>query len=115
MNTINRSAIIVRTKKPFLDWLNFIDPNGPTVTLNQLNIDPTVYLVPEFDNEEEVMSWLSSGAYEDIFEAQFFGWNTDESVWPQGRTFKMFGEWFDFETHSILEDLSAEPLEHDEE
>jgi len=38
---------------------------------------------------------------------------TDESVWPQGRTFEMFMEWFEIETHSMFVDLSDEPLEHD--
>ena len=41
------------------------------------------------------------------------GWLTDEAYWPKNRTFEMFGEWFQIQMSSIVEDLVvAEPLEY---
>lgn len=40
-----------------------------------------------------------------LFEAILEGWLLDESVWPKNRTFQMFREWFEVETHAVLADL----------
>ena len=35
---------------------------------------------------------------------------TDRSIWPTGRTFTKFHQWFDISFHSLLLDLSDELL-----
>jgi hypothetical protein len=47
---------------------------------------------------------------EEIFEEQLAVCYTDESVWPRDRGFDMFRRWFDYQHHSMLNDLSDEPL-----
>ncbi len=32
-------------------------------------------------------------------------WVADEDLLPEGRTFEMFGEWFDIQPHSMIVDL----------
>jgi hypothetical protein len=46
---LNRSAVIVRPKKPFCDWLRAVDyDDAPEVTLEQM--DATLYLVPDYED-----------------------------------------------------------------
>jgi hypothetical protein len=46
---INRSAVIVRPKKPFLDWVRAVDyDDAPEVTLDQMG--ETLYLVPDYED-----------------------------------------------------------------
>ena len=47
MLALNRSAIIVRPKLPFLEWLHSADPTSATLTLADLALEPTIYLIPE--------------------------------------------------------------------
>jgi len=46
---LNRSAVIVRPKKPFCDWLRAVDyEDAPEVTLDEMG--PTLYLVPDYED-----------------------------------------------------------------
>jgi hypothetical protein len=47
---------------------------------------------------------------EDIFIEQLAGWFNDETTWPEDLGFEVFSRWFDFQHHSMLVDLSDEPL-----
>src|SRR5262245_15314858 len=98
---INRAVLIVRPKKPFFDWAATLDGSGldPDVEGEQ-----TVYLIPEFDDEQRAEEILKE-VYSEVFENELFGWHTDESAWPAPRDFKTFCEWFTIELHSIVEDL----------
>src|SRR5438132_254234 len=51
MRTVNRSAVVVIPKQPFLDWLRRVDPTGGKLTLADLRRDPSIYLLPECDLE----------------------------------------------------------------
>ena len=107
---LNRAALIVRPKQPFLDWAAGLDDSGlvPDVTGEQ-----TVYLVPEFENDEEGQQVLKH-VYAEIFERELDGWHSDPSAWPQKRHFKTFQEWFSIELHSVVEDLVDGILADDE-
>jgi hypothetical protein len=52
--TLNRSAIVVKTKQPFLDWLHTADPTSRRLTLGDLLRATRIYLIPECDTEEDV-------------------------------------------------------------
>ncbi len=102
-----RSAIIIKPKQPFLDWLVKLDPedNNPSFLK-----DNNVYLIPMFDETIEVENWLKKN-YDRIFSDQMNNWYTDESVWVQNRTFKMFNNWFDYSLHTMIFDTLDEPIE----
>jgi hypothetical protein len=106
---LNRSAIVVKPRQPFLDWLHTADPTSHRLTLRELSREPTVYLIPECDTEEDVRAVLRDLS-EEIFIEQLAGWLTDESTWPRDRSFDVFCCWFDFQHHSVLVDLCDEPL-----
>jgi hypothetical protein len=96
---LNRSAIIVRPRKPFLDWAAQLDDSE---MLPNSEGEQTVYLIPESDG------------FDIVFESELFAWHTRESDWPQARTFAMFRDWFDIEFHSIVDDLCDFAIENDE-
>ena len=112
--TINRNALVVWPRTPFLEWLQSVDPTADELTLEDLTAEPTVYLIPECDSEEAAEACLGR-RYDRIFREELVGWHTDQSRWPRGRTFQLFREWFDWTYHSVLLDLTDEPLEHDAE
>ena len=82
------------------------------LTLLELIRDPTIYLIPECDTDEDVVEVLRD-LCEEIFKEQLTGWYRDESVWPQDRSFDEFRRWFDYQHHSMMIDLCDEPLIHD--
>ena len=106
---INRSALIATVKQPFVDWLHTADPTSKHIGLAEVNHEPTVYLVPEFESKEEFAEWLEQHC-EIIFEEQLGGWWTDEQSWPPNRGIEVFQEWFECRLHSMVLDLDDEPL-----
>ena len=54
MKTINRSALVVKPAPPFLDWLHQVDRTSVHLKLDDLRLEPTIYLLPEWDTEDEV-------------------------------------------------------------
>ena len=113
MDVINRSAVIVMPAEPFLKWLQRVDPTSGELTLADLRREPTIYLLPPYDTEEEALTHLEEVCAE-IFEEQLDGWYRVPSSWPDNRTFDIFKRWFEYRFHSMLVDLCEDPLEHDE-
>src|SRR5450759_3864405 len=113
MNTINRSAVIVMPAKAFLDWLHRVDPTSADLTLEDLRREPTIYLLPEYDTDQQARGHLKEVCGE-IFEEQLNGWYRVPSVWPVDRDFDTFNGWFEYRFHSMLVDLCEEPVVHDE-
>ena len=106
---LNRSAVVVKPRQPFLDWLHMADPTSRRLTLGELAREPTIYLIPECDTEDDVREILQE-LCEEIFSEQLAGWFTDERTWPADRSFDVFSRWFDYRHHSVLIDLCDEPL-----
>lgn len=44
---LNRSAIVVKPKQPFLNWLHTADPTSHRLMLRDLTREPTIYLIPD--------------------------------------------------------------------
>lgn len=107
---LNRYALIVRPKQPYLDWASSLDDSG-------LAPDPddeqTVYLVPSFDDGTEAERVLKK-VFAEVFERELEAWHTDEDAWPKNRSLVVFKEWFHIEFHSIVEDLCGYELTDDE-
>lgn len=107
---LNRAALIVRPAQPFLDWAAGLDDSGLFPSPDD---EQTVYLVPEFEDDEEGEAVLEL-VWAEVFERELYGWHMDPDDWPQDRTLAMFREWFQIELHSIVEDLVDEPLADDD-
>jgi len=104
--SINRNAILVKAKKPFYDWINYVDPDFPVVS----NDEGTVYLVKEMQTKEKIENWLKRN-FDQIFKNEMNDYHTDEKDWPQKRTYRVFKEWFSVEISSMIVDLNDQPIE----
>jgi hypothetical protein len=107
--TLNRSALVVKPRQPFLEWLHAADPTSGRLTLADLSREPTIYLIPECDTPGDVEDVLQE-LCDEIFCEQLAGWYTDTETWPEDRSFEVFRRWFDYQHHSMLVDLCDEPL-----
>ena len=108
---VNRSVVIVKPKQPYLEWAKKDDAEGLAEEVFEgLREEPHVYLLPDWEDtasREEVLQ----DYWPVVFEAMLEGWVTVESMWPKGRSFEMFHEWFEIQMMSMLADLDLdEPL-----
>lgn len=83
---LNRAALIIRYKQPFVDWINAVDPSPSSdpLTLADADRERTVYLV-EVEDEDELDQWLAEN-HEELFEEELRGWYTDPALWPRDRS-----------------------------
>ena len=110
---LNRAAVILRYKEPAVEWINSVEPGDgdEQITLEEVNQERTVYLISDQDAEADTTleRWIEAG-YAELFEVELEGWYTDESLWPQERTLKLFHEWFEVECHSVIVDTVGTPI-----
>ena len=112
MFVFNRSAAIVIAKQPFLDWLHSVDPTSQHLTLDDLNEDQSIYLLPESESDEQSGKNLRKFCQE-IFREQLEAWWRDQSDWPSDLSFGEFSRWFDYEFHSMVFDVEERTLERE--
>jgi hypothetical protein len=112
MHTINRSAVLVIPAQPFLDWLHHADPTSGELTLSDLRRKPTIYLLPEYEMQDEARGHLRECCGL-IFEEQLNGWYRVPSAWPTDRSLANFNRWFEYSFHSVLLDLCEYRLKHE--
>lgn len=110
---LNRSALILRYRQPFVDWINAVDPSADShiLSLDEVNEEHTVYLV-EAEDEEQLAAWLGSN-HEVLFERELIGWYTDPALWPQDRSLDTLKKWCRLELHTVVVDTEGSPLEDD--
>ena len=101
---INRGAIVVKPKQPYVDWANSCDEFPTKTTVAEARDDCHAYLVPCWDDDKEFERILSK-VCRFIFDNELSGWSTDESIWPKRRGFATFQEWFEVEAHSMVFEL----------
>ena len=89
MQTLNRSAIVVTPKKPFLDWIRGVDSSNRELTMADLENDPSVYLRTAFSFDHEIVDPLKESCGE-IFERERESWDRVRESWPKGRSFAVF-------------------------
>ena len=105
MDFINRSAIVLRPKQPFLEWAKQDDAEGlAQPVFDALNREPGVYLVPDWQDPDERRRVLEV-FWPVLFDAMLNGWVTDQGLWRENRTLEMFHEWFEVQTFDSVEDL----------
>jgi hypothetical protein len=111
MKMLNRNAIVVSPRQPYVHWANGLDGDVPALPSESDEV-PT-YLLPEFDTPDEVEKWLRRN-YKVIFENELRGMWEDETSWPKIAGYGMFREWFDIRFGSEVFDLGSARLKVDD-
>ena len=111
MGILNRSAVILRPRRPYLEWASSHgDREVAELTFDDLRDDPHVYLLPEVEDDQEPDVVLEA-VWADLFEHELESWVMDEELWPQGRTYDMFCDWFEIQLCSMVDDRGTAELE----
>ena len=100
---LNRVALTITRKQPYVDWANGTDGPVPVVAYPEDNLR-TVYLAPVGDRAPDLAGLLEV-FWEEVFEVELSMWMVDESTWPHPRTREMFDEWFDAQVDEAVVDL----------
>ena len=108
MYLINRAAAVVRLKKPFLDWIESM-PDKPKLTLQALNRENHVFLLPEHDTQQE-LELIIQELYSYVFQMEVNSFCRDQSLWPQ-MNYQTFLKWFDIQVHSMVFDPCQDRIE----
>ncbi len=116
MFIVDRSAAVLKPRQPFLDWLNNLPGNEIILSLDEVRSDCTVILVPEVSEPEDGIAFIDDIA-DKLFEMELSSWVSEEKLWPQKRSLKLFWEWFDVEIHIgvmdfVSEDIHNTPSDH---
>lgn len=108
----DRCALIVWARQPFVDWLNGLPDNEPghVYTLSSVNDEPSLYLLPPYDYDEQVEELLKMVA-PTVFVKQLEDWCTEPAWWPKDLKETKFNAWFRYEVTSVVQDLvDNEPI-----
>ena len=65
---LNRCVVVVKAKQPFMEWLRSL-PDPADLTLDQINQDNTVYLLPDYERDSKQRQILRQ-YFDLIFEDQ---------------------------------------------
>lgn len=112
MRSLNRAALIVRFKEPYIRWAAGLDPDDTDIA-DDLRRHTSVYLVPEDPLDVQETAPLADffGA---VFDLELEAWCIDDSLWPPVRDLDTFLEWFEVVGESVVVDLGREPLRSEE-
>lgn len=101
---INRAALIVRLKEPFIQWINETDPldSRSRISMEETNEDRTVYLIDDAE-AEHVDEWIDLN-FRQLFECELEDWYEDESLWPKKIDRELFDAWCAIECHTVIVD-----------
>ena len=115
MRVVNRTAISVTGAQPYIDWTRQTDSDASRGTLTVARAKPygSVFLLPEFELEEDVLEWVEENAHW-LFEFQLSAWTDDEASWPKTRDLKAFREWFRVDIHNLVADMGDDEIEGEE-
>ena len=106
---LNRCAILLTPKQPFIDWANGVDSEGPRFEDTFQDEGEPVFLGPDVNTIDETRAFVVEN-FDYFFDFYLEMWYVDETKWPQGRTVEMFQHWFDVRIHSIVENVVDAPL-----
>ena len=112
---IQRSAVILKAKESFLQWILDSDSDGELqgLELADLDEDRNVYLLDP-DELEDPDSWLNRNC-EAILEFELEDWTLDREQWPSTLDRGQFDRFFEQQTHSVVIDTVGGDIPADDE
>ena len=106
MQLINRDCLVLRAKQAFADWARSVPGlEMPDASLDDVNLEATVLLVPEGFSEEDAIRYIAR--LKPILARKLFAaWYLDESTWPDFDELP-FDHWIAVEYHSMVYDMAV--------
>lgn len=101
MKVINRSAVVVKHKAPYNQWLESFGDEG--LISSEMRREPSLYLVNELFDQGDLERYLYQ-QFHSIFANELMSWTDDESLWPTLRDYATFSQWFEIETYAMVFD-----------
>lgn len=113
---INRDIILVKAKKPFIDWAKYANTDSklPDKEIEKVFSGHNAYLIKETDDDDEFERVIKREAG-NIFVNELLSWSLDESEWPAKRSYKVFREWFEITSSVMVYDTDISVLEREGE
>lgn len=104
--SLDRSALCIWAKEPFVEWLNTLPdkPDEVTFTLEGVVADPGLYLIPAIADEGEVDAMLAT-LTPTIFLKEFERWCENPEWWPKDVELEDVDDWFDYQLFFEASDL----------
>ena len=90
-----------------IEWANSFDDNGPKIKPGFKHA--TSILIPQEYDEYSYEDFLKAH-YKYLFEAELAAWVTDETVWPEARSYKKFKEWFEIVASDTVIEFGDDPI-----
>lgn len=92
----NRSFVLLKPKKPFIEWVNGYDDDK--IPEHELLANRTLYMVNDIEDVSPAgIKKLMKSKYRDIFIHELWDWYMDEDYLPKDISFEKFNAWFDYE------------------
>lgn len=109
MKTLNRHQITLYGKQQFLDWIKLIKPELHRWDLQTLNHRPSAYLIEAEDQNCHglVIEKFFRSIVEQELSQHFY---ISKRYWPSEITFNLFQDWFSYQYHEEVYDLSSDNL-----
>lgn len=105
---VNRAAILLIPKEPFIAWVHSYDEKSVRISPEEIRESPHIYLVYNSDDGDDSAKLIRKN-FKTIFEEELNAWIIDESAWPTKRDMKTFKAWFEVKIHEIVFDMDDSP------
>ena len=107
---VNRFAVVLGPTDEYRRWALACPDPVPGLTAENMDADSGVYLMPEFDYDEDAQAWLRQN-YRPIFMEELNAWCTAPAYWPQDLSFETFQRFFRVRITALVFDLGRGPIE----
>ncbi len=106
MIKMNRNALVIKVKQPFVDWCNKNDDSKER-TVEQINEDPLVFLVPHDKDPKIKVIYVDCCFPDQIFNAMIKRHcDCHKKAYPKP-TIKRFHQWFSVDHSYTVLDLDS--------
>ena len=101
---INKAAITVIPKEPFIKWVQSTDAEAAEISDEDILSNSQVYLVDASEDGDDPEKLIKRN-FKVIFEEELAGWYTDEEAWPKKMDLRVFKQWFHVKVHEVVVDI----------
>ncbi len=112
MKLLNRAALALLPRQPFVDWVNGLaqgDSQLQVLSLEAHRAEGTLYLIDEVFSEADFGAAIERH-WRQMFENELGAWDEFADDWPAGLTPELFNAWFELQPQLMAIDLSSQPL-----